>query len=372
MRYAILLIPLLALLAACGGGGEEPRPTATLTAKPSASPTTPAPSPIARPLAIAGVTLYPPAMWFDEGRSLCASGSLEAPYFGPEVFSIPPEELPELDLPVAPSDVRVCRDGITAIGYITGDSFVLLVDGPHEWPVGADRRHISAGTVAGRPAVFVASPQAGPYGGAMVIVAEDFGLTVVSRAPSLEEAQQIAESLDLDQISLPEAKDSFTGPLSEIRFYNNLHGNNRTEGCAWGIYGNEDPRADGAEIPADTPLDVLPSYLPKGYSLYEKRGTTCGSTIDAVETQFNRKPGLIDFSVWRLNGEPAWYPVFSEDWLTAGSVDGRPAVFIAPPSWASETDVSVEVVVKEDFGLTVVIGQITLQEAIRVAEGLDR
>jgi len=365
-----LVLALLALAAACGTqeGAQSPTPTPTATETPI--PTIAEPSPIASPLAIAGVTLYPPAMWFDKGRSLCASGSLEAPYFGPEVFSVRPEELPKLDLPTGPSDVRVCRDGITAIGYIADGYFVLLVDGPHEWPVAANRERISAAMVAGRPAVLVAPTQPGPYGGAMVIVAEEFGLTVVSRTSSLQEAKLIAEGIKGSTISLPQAKDSFTGPLSGIRFYNSLHGNNRTEGCAWGAYGVEDPRADGTVIPADTPLDVLPSYLPAGYVLEEKHGTSCGAAIDVVDANFRR--GDVSLVVWRLSGEPAWYSVFSEDWLTAGTVDGRPAVFIAPPAWASGGDNGVQVVVLEDFGITVVSAQVPLGEATRVAEGLNR
>ena len=369
---AALALALLALAAACDTGARsEVTPTLTTPdATETPIPTIAEPSPIASPLAIAGITLYPSQMWFDAGRSLCASQSLEAPFFGPEVFSVREEDLPKLDLPAEPQDVRICSDGISAIGYIGDGYLVVLADGPLEWPVGASRERISAGTVAGRPAVLVAPTQPGPYGGAMVIVTEDFGLTVVSRTSSLEQALEIAESLRLDHISLPEAKAGFTGPLSGIRFYNNLHGNNRKEGCAWGAYGVEDPRADGTVIPPGTQLDVLPSYLPAGYSLEEKHGTSCGAAIDLVDANFRR--GEVSLVVWRLSGEPAWYSVYSEDWLTAGTVDGRPAVFIAPPAWASQADVSVQVVVREEFGLTVVTGQVPLEEATRVAEGLNR
>jgi hypothetical protein len=51
-------------------------------------------------------------------------------------------------------------------------------------------------------------------------------------------------------------------------------------------------------------------------------------------------------------------------------------VFIAAPAWAAEVSPGrhypVQLVMKEDFGLTVVTGQISLEEAKRVAEGLNR
>lgn len=324
---------------------------------------------------MAGIKLYPYDAWFPQGRSLCASPSLEAPYLGPVVFSIRQEELANLTLPTGYEllDVRVCKHGITAIGYIYDHAFVVLSDGPHEWPVSAPADLIWAGTVAGRPAVFVAPTQPGEYGGAMVIVAEDFGLTVVTRTPSLEEAEQIAAGINRQDVRIPQGKDSFRGLLNGIRFYNNLDGENREEGCLWGNYGLEDPDVDGVEIPAGTTLDVLPSYLPEGYSLYNKSGFTCRGTIDLVEAEFSRKPGLIDLLIWRLTGEPAWYSVFSEDWLTPGTIAGRPAVFISPPPWAAqETDVRVQVVVKEEFGLTIVGGHVPLEEAKRIAQGLNR
>jgi len=324
---------------------------------------------------MAGIKLYPYDAWFPQGRSLCASPSLEAPYLGPVVFSIRQEELTELTLPPGHEllDVRVCKHGVTAIGYIYDHAFVLVTDGPREWPVSPPTDLISAGTVAGRPAVFVAPTQPGEYGGATVIVAEEFGLTVVTRTPSLEEAKQIAAAINRQDVRIPQGKDTFRGLLNGIRFYDGLEGDNREEGCLWGNYGLEDPDVDGVEIPAGTALDVLPSYLPEGYSLYEKSGFTCGGTIDLVKAEFGRKPGLIDLGISRLSGEPAWYSVFSEDWLTPGTIAGRPAVFISPPSWAAqETDVRVQVVVKEDFGLTIVSGQVPLQEAKRIAEGLSR
>jgi hypothetical protein len=372
--YALAGLALVALLAAgCGGGGTEP-PTASPEPSPALT-TVASPLPITTPVVVAGIALYPFDAWFSQGRSLCASLSLEAPYLAPEVFSIRQEELPKLSLPGQDqATARVCKDGITAIGYFENGS-VILANGPHEWPVVNPPQQISAGEVGGRPAVFVAFQQPFMFGN-MVIVAEKFGVSAVAVDGTLEEAKQIAEAIDPDKITIPEGKDSFKGTLNGIRFYNGFRGeDNRKEGCLWGETGVETPGSDGVEIPPGTPLDVIPSYLPEGYSLYAKTGTTCGSPIDLVDAQYTT-PGLVGFGILRLSGEPAWYSHYSEDWLAPETVDGHPAVFIAPPAWVAAAsavrDFPVELVVNEDFGLTIVGGRISLEEAKRVAEGLNR
>ena len=378
-------LALVALLAAaCGGGGGSPTavPSPTRTAAGSTTPTPPAsvasPSPIASPIVVAGITLYPPDAWFPQGRSLCASLSLEAPYLAPEVFSIRQEELPKLDLPGQDQvGARACKDGITAILYLSTKGPVILADGPHEWPLYSPTDEVSTGEVDGRPAVFVVFQQPFMFSN-MIVIAEKFGVSAVAVAGTLEEAKQIAAAIDPDKITIPEGKNSFKGTLNGIRFYNDLRGeDNRKEGCLWGETGVETPGSDGVEIPPGTPLDVIPSYLPEGYSLYRKYGTTCGSPIDLVEAQyFAPAPGSPGFGILRLSGEPAWYSHYSEDWLAAETVDGHPAVFIAPPAWvpaaSAVRDYPVELVVREDFGLTVVGGRISLEEAKRVAEGLNR
>ena len=357
----------LVIGAACGGGGTEPTPTASAAS----------PSPIASPLVVAGITLYPHDAWFPQGRSLCPSLAIEAPYGGPEVFSIREEELPKLDLPgQEQAAASVCKDGITAVGYFSAKGSVILANGPHEWPLSSPQDQVSEGEVGGRPAVFVDFQQPFKFS-TMVVVAEKFGLSVVAVTGVPEEARQIAEAIDRDNIRIPQGKGSFMGPLNGIRFYNDLHGDNRKEGCLWGSYGLNDPEADGVEIPPGTPLDVIPSYLPEGYSLYRKYGTTCGEPIDLAEAQYTAQtPGLVGFEILRFSGEPAWYCAYSEDWLAPETVDGHPAVFIAAPAWASKANAvrnyPVQLVVKEDFGLTVVTGQISLEEAKRVAAGLNR
>jgi len=380
-------LALVALLAAaCGGGGGSPTavPSPTRTAAGSTTPTPAAsvalPTPITSPVVVAGITLYPFDAWIQQGRGCALRLGTEGSYAAPELYSIHREELPDVRPAIGgPSWEGVCKSGdVTAIAYESDDTFVILTNGPHEWLASVPGAEvpgvqISVATVAGRPAALLTVSQSWAYT-AMVVVAEEFGLTVVFSKGTAEDATRTAEAIDREHIQIPQGKDTFSGTLNGIRFYDYGHGENRKEGCAWGGYdGVESPHARGVDIPPDTPLDVLPSYLPEGYSLFEKTGTSCGGTVDLVQAFFSLKPGADGFSVRRFSGEAAWFSPYSEDWLTPGTVAGHSAVFIAPPAWASYmTYMPIEVVVKEDFGLTVVSGQISLEEAKRVAAGLNR
>lgn len=374
----------LAIAAACGGGGgssptanPEPSPALTMVASPTIG--VALPTPITTPAVVAGITLYPPDTWWLQAGSGCEPRlGTEGSYKGPELYSIRQEELPDLGPAIGErSWTGVCKSGgITAIEYVSEDVRVILTDGPPDWPAGVPGAEvpaqISAGEVAERPAVFLTVSQSWAYT-AMVIVAEEFGLTVVFSKGAVEDASRIAEAIDRDHIQIPQGKDTFSGTLNGIRFYDYGHGENRKEGCTWDPYDRvRNASAHRVDIPPDTPLDIVPSYLPEGYSLLEKTATACGGPVDLVETYF-KKPADDSFSVRRFSGEAAWFASYSEDWLTPGTIAGRPAVFIAPPAWASYmTDMWPEVVVKEDFGLTVVTGRIPLEEAKRVAEGLNR
>jgi len=371
------------LAAACGDGDEssESTPTPITLASPTQSPpsSVPPPTPITNPVVVAGITLYPPDAWWLQAGSGCEPRlGTEGSYKGPELYSIRQEELPDLGPAIdEPSWAGVCKSGgITAIEYVFDDARVILTDGPPEWPAGVPGAevpaHISAGEVAERPAVFLTVSQSWAYT-AMVIVAEEFGLTVVFSKGAAKDARQIAEAIVRDHIQIPQGKDTFSDTLNGIRFYDYSHGENRKEGCTWDPYtGVGNPNARRVDIPPETPLDIVPSYLPEGYSLSEKTATACGGPVDLVETYF-KTPEDDGFSVRRFSGEAAWFSPYSEDWLTPGTIAGHAAVFVAPPAWASYmTYMWPEVVVKEDFGLTVVRGRISLEEAKRVAEGLNR
>jgi hypothetical protein len=383
---ALAGVAVVALLAvACGGGdGAEPTPTvgrATPAPTQSATIGVALPTPITTPAVVAGITLYPPDTWWLQAGSGCEPRlGTDGSYKGPELYSIRQEELPDLGPAIDErSWAGVCKSGgITAIEYIFDDALVILTDGPPEWPAGVPGAevpaHISAGEVAERPAVFLSVSQSWAYTVA-VIVAEEFGLTIVFGKGTVEDARQIAQTIDRGRIQIPKGKDTFSGTSNGVRFYDYSHGENRKEGCTWDPFDRvRNASAYWVDIPPDTPLDIVPSYLPEGYSLYEKTAAACGGPIDFVEAYYNLTPrGESGFTVRRLSGEAAWFASYSEDWLTPGTIAGRPAVFIAPPAWASYmTYMWPEVVVKEDFGLTVVTGKISLDDAKRIAEGLNR
>ncbi len=109
MRYAILLVPLLALLAACAGGGEEPQPTPTpspAAARPSPTPeptAEPTPSPIPKP---DPQTLLQPGYVLDQalevnldgsetGQIVVISHTVREDAAGQPVVSAVPEECPD-------------------------------------------------------------------------------------------------------------------------------------------------------------------------------------------------------------------------------------------------------------------------------------
>jgi hypothetical protein len=77
-----------------------------------------------------------------------------------------------------------------------GDFFIIRYQGEQAIDISASADRVSAATVDGKPAALVAPITPDGYGQSMVIVAEDFGITVVSAfGLPLEETVKIAEGL---------------------------------------------------------------------------------------------------------------------------------------------------------------------------------
>jgi len=77
-----------------------------------------------------------------------------------------------------------------------GDFFIIRYQGEQAIDTTASAGRISAGTIGGKPAVLVEPITPDGYGYSMVIVAEDFGITVVAAdGLPLEETVKIAEGL---------------------------------------------------------------------------------------------------------------------------------------------------------------------------------
>lgn len=78
-----------------------------------------------------------------------------------------------------------------------GDFFIIRYQGEHAIDINASADRVSPGTINGKPAVLVAPITPDGYGRSGVIVAEDFGITVVSAfGLPLEETVKIAEGLE--------------------------------------------------------------------------------------------------------------------------------------------------------------------------------
>jgi len=76
------------------------------------------------------------------------------------------------------------------------DFFIIRYQGEHAIDISASADRISAGTIGGKPAALVEPITPDGYGYSMVIVAEDFGITVIAAdGLPLEETVKIAEGL---------------------------------------------------------------------------------------------------------------------------------------------------------------------------------
>jgi hypothetical protein len=146
--------------------------------------------------------------WFAEGRTGCASTTLEAPFFNPSRYGLSDEDLPVVTLPAGyevRGRPRACSDGgVDVIAHIYSEAAVLLIEGTSAWAVPGSDSGVSRGSVGGALAVFVEPRDLpGCCTGAMVIVSAPFGLLVVSRTKTLDEAIEIARGIDLDSIVMP-------------------------------------------------------------------------------------------------------------------------------------------------------------------------
>ncbi len=378
---------VMGLLAACG---DDASPVVSPTASAAASPTvvaTARPSPAlsaeeydqtlkadwAKPRfegSLAGIELVSGEHWAAQGNSACASRSLEAPYYGPEAFSLRPAEL-QLALFGKVTFTRVCKDAsVTAILYGGDAPTVILTDSPQNWSINAPADRVSTVTVKGRTAVLVSPIVPGQSQDGELLIAAPFGLLVIFRAPTAEAAIGVAEALDVDSLTVPKGKEPLTGMFNGIRFYDRENSIEPAPACKNGGYGIESPTVPAAASPG-SPLNVAASYLPAGYSLQTSRVVLCGGSVYASVTDISKLGGSANLYLVRIEGETAWDSAFSEDWYTATTIAGRPAVIRQAPEWA-RTEPGGDVLVKEDFGLTMLAGSLSIDELTRVAAALNR
>ena len=113
----------------------------------------------------------------------------------PTYLPLDAEEQPPMWPPV------ICRGVVAYVDRVwivpgKGDFFIIRYQGEQAIDIDASAGRVSAATVAGKPAVLVAPLTPDGFGQSAVIVAEDFGITIVSAdGLPLEETVKIAESL---------------------------------------------------------------------------------------------------------------------------------------------------------------------------------
>lgn len=99
--------------------------------------------------------------------------------------------------PVACKGILVSVEREWVIRGKDADFRISRRQGEHAIAIDASAERVSAATVGGKPAVLKKPLTAEGYGRSSVIVAEDFGLTVVSAfGLPLEETVKIAEGLE--------------------------------------------------------------------------------------------------------------------------------------------------------------------------------
>ncbi len=364
---------LLVLLASCSGGSSSSGPNSpSVSARPSLPGRSPAvaASPSQQ---LNGISIYSSSAWLARQGSLCAVDQPEAPYLSPEILGVHSTQLPKLSFPQGfeLAGVRVCSDeGMSGVGYILADNtLVRLLTGAAEWPTGAPAASISPGDIAGRPAVLVA-----PYGeggNAEAIIAEDFGLMAVSRLQSVDAAKQLAAALQPQAVAPPPVKGIFAGELNGVRFFDTYHRQEPPSDCEWGPVGIISSQ-QAVALATGSPLDIKPDYLPANVGESSKGAYRCGSSTDAVESNFAPPGQRTTLQIIRLSGEPAWYSVYSDDWYTKQTVAGRPAVLVSPPDWAASDSSFRQLVIVEPFGITVLRGGLPANQLLQVAQRLNR
>ena len=113
----------------------------------------------------------------------------------PTYLPLGAEEQPPMWPPV------ICRGVVAYVDRVwivpgKGDFFIIRYQGEQAIDIDASAGRVSAATVAGKPAVLVAPLAPDGFGPSTVIVAEDFGITIVfADGLPLEETVKIAEGL---------------------------------------------------------------------------------------------------------------------------------------------------------------------------------
>jgi hypothetical protein len=316
------------------------------------------------------MTFYRSDVWIDKGGSTCVQNGLEGPSISASAYSLRPEDFALVPLPdeVEIFGPLVCReDGVSSISYVNIPEFemVLVQTQSNEIGVGGPVENLSVLTTDVGEVVLAPVTEPTAARGSTLIRPTSFGFVVVSGgALSLEEATDLITAVDEQAIVFPEGKPLIT-ELNGITFYSTI--GEPLSRCRYSQYGI---RGEFIDAPEDPRVQILPGYLPADvdpkYSgtMYQR----CDD-IEAGEAHFSVPTN--SYLVTRKSGAPEWYTHGSEDWYTPMTVAGLNAVMMRLPEWMRGDDVSGTLLIREEFGITVVSGP-DAAEVIKIAEGLNR
>lgn len=114
----------------------------------------------------------------------------------------------------------------------------------------------------------------------------------------------------------------------------------------------------------------VPSWLPSGAWAYAGEwGGGCGNRVDVIERRITLLPAGTEIVIVRQFGFKAILTDASEERVTAGTIKGKQAAFIAPVT--SDGYGNAEILIAEPFGLTRVRSiDVPFDTLKRVAESL--
>lgn len=162
------------------------------------------------------------------------------------------------------------------------------------------------------------------------------GATETGAEPPTPDWEELDRTIEGDK-----AKPRFNGLINGIRLYDPDVGPERDSICV---------SAKAEWVSPDTakgsPLDIRPSYLPRGVVEEEAKAVECDGVLASVERSYGGPGGM--FTITRFQGERAMSISAPAERLKAISIAGKRAVLVEPVIQLHDT----AIVVEEEFGVT--------------------
>ncbi|HXG42228.1 MAG TPA: hypothetical protein VNL95_05830 [Dehalococcoidia bacterium] len=184
----------------------------------------------------------------------------------------------------------------------------------------------------------------------------------------LEALRERAREIAVAYNSLPK----FVGELGGIRFV--------AEGEALDIGKCPAPAQEADPgVAIGTPLEIRPSYLPGPPHQVVQLPTFVCAYDRSIVLQSGREYYFDQGDVTIIRGlNAALHAMAPREYMEATAIDGRPAVLVRSPdvvdpaTGKSYRFLPQQVLVREAFGITIVRGNLSIDQLIKIAEGLNR